>query len=538
MSLNRLNYINDNLDETRTRKEENNTELILSKLIYNYEPSESSILRSEITFEKNNIGIFKKNTSDFFENNLGFNQRTKIVITKLKAKVNLDKKINKNHVLTFKAKMNFNYSLNNANNISNNNVFSNEIPIVIDENYSIIQNQKNEAFNIKAFGKYYWVINRKNHLYFSATKRFTNNHFFSDDFQSLSNNEVNNFLGFNNNLISKYNYFNSDVEFKRIFSDITAEFKLRYENHNLENLQQETKKIISNSNLVPEFKLKWEINSKKELEFTYASNYNYAPLNNYATGNVVQGFYSIFKGNDKLNQIKKQNFRLKYSYRKTYGLSIYSSLSFNKNSDIILNAYQLLNIYTSITPTQLSIDNETYNTRIKFSYNKPYWNLKYGFRYIRSNSNNLIDNNLLNTKFNTISNEIDFSTKFEKNPNLEVNANFTISNNKTKNLLNNQQRFSVITSLNYDFKDWKLETNYTFTNFKNIARFKTQNFFDDLNASIFYNKEDSLWSFEAKIYNLTNNKSNTFTEFGNTSIDQEQIIVFPRYAMFSIIYKL
>lgn len=98
--------------------------------------------------------------------------------------------------------------------------------------------------------------------------------------------------------------------------------------------------------------------------------------------------------------------------------------------------------------------------------------------------------------------------------------------------------FNLNYNLYYDYKDWKFAFNYEFTDYKNEATSKSKAFYDNLSVSIFYNKEDSLWSFELKAYNLTNNTSIRSTNFGTIVINETQTFIFPRHIMFNVIYKL
>lgn len=536
--LNTINYLNQNIEEELAQSKNNETSLLLSKLTHNYMPDENTVLKSELTIEKNRINGFENNVSSFFGSTTVFNKTMQADIAKLKTDIGFDKKFSKNHVSIIDFKIRYNNNNDQTDYNSDDNIFSDEIPLVMDATYNINQQEDNDDFGLDFLLKHYWVINRKNHLYFSIQNNYTDNSFISNDFQRLSTNEANDFEGFNNDLQSQYNYFNNQIEYKRIFNSVIAEVRVRYENHKLINAQDGTDNTISNSKVIPEFKITWDINAKKELNFNYTSHYKYPSISNYATGQIIRGFYSIFKGNENLDLIKSQNFKLNYSYRKMYGFSFSSYLSYRKNSNIIINDYLLSEVYTSINPLQFNKNNNSYTARLRFSYNKPYWRLKYGARYVYASIFNLIDDSLSKAKRENFSNDLDFTTKFEDNPNLEINANYTISNNENDILKNNQKRFSVSSEISYDYKDWKFNTNYTFTNFINKASYTTISFFDDLGASIFYNKEDSLWSFEIKAHNLTNNKSNRFTNFNTTYVNEDEIFVFPRYIMLNIIYKI
>ena len=535
---NTIDYFNDIPNEIRNQNENNTTDLFLTKLSYKNTPNNNTVLNTDITIEATNVNAITTSTSTFFNNNLPFTNTTKNKTFKINGNFNLDKKHNAKHVTVVNAKLNINSDDNNTLFNSNTNVFSDEIPLVDDAIFNVVKNQNNDVNIISVFGNHYWIINRKNHLYVKIGNSFNQNDFNSLDFQRLSSNQNNTLTDFSNNLNSKYNQFYNQLTYKRIIGNIIAEFKLRYENQNINNIQEETKTIINNNNIIPELGINWDINSKNEVVFKYKKGFNYKPFSSYATGRIIRGFRGVFEGNKDLDQITSQNLSLSYAYRKSYGLSIYSTLNYRKNSDIVLNDYQLFTIFSLTTPVQLNENNEFYNASLRLSFNKPYWNIKYNLRYSNSKLSNIFNSEILKSKQNSYNNNLDFSTKFEENPNVRIGIDYNLGFNENQNLNNKQTRFKVETTLSYDYKDWKFNTNYTYTSFKNEASFNSLSKFDDLNASIFYNKEDSRWSFEIKAHNITNNKSTVFNSFNQISIDESKTFVFPRYVLFGITYKL
>lgn len=538
LKTNKLDYFNDNIFEERSINENSTIGMLLAKQFLNYSIDKNTIFRTQISTESNHINSFQNNASTFLVENSNFSKTKKSNLVKIKSKLSLDKKFNKNHVSAFKSSFKIDNIDDNSQYSSINNIFSDNIPIIEDTLYVINQNQNNNLDFLTASMKHYWVINRKNHLYLNIKNNYSWNRFESEDYQVLTSNDKVPFQTFNNNLFSRYNFFRPQIEYKRIISSLILELKLNYENHHLKNTQS-LNTIITNANrLFPEFKLTWDINERKEVIFNYTNNYYFPSFSRYAEGNLINSFNTVFIGNPDLRLEQSEAISLFYSSIKTYGLSFYSSIRYSKRSNIITNNFLFSEIYSVVSPTQLDVTNQNFSSRFKLTYNKPFWNIKYGARYNHTFLNNIINNNRVSPKLNTLSNELEFKTKYESYPNIELDVNYTFNFNENNNLRNKQQNVSVDTKLNYNYKAWRFDVNYDFTLFKNEASFNTSSFFDLLNTTIFYNKEDSPWSFEIDGYNLTNNRSRLFSYFSSTLINEKQIFVFPRTILFSVIYKL
>ncbi|MFD1614664.1 carboxypeptidase-like regulatory domain-containing protein [Gelatiniphilus marinus] len=538
LRTNKLNYFIDNIFEERSLKENSTIGMLLAKQFLNYSINDGTIFRAEISTESNNVNTFQNNSSSFLVENSNFTKTKRSNLIRIKSKVSFDKKFNKNHVSAFKSSFKIDNMDDHSLYNSKINIFSDTIPIVEDTSYRINQDQNSNLNFLTTFMKHYWVINRKNHLYLNVRNNYSWNRFKSEDYQILTSNGKVPFQGFNNNLYSQYNYFSPQIEYKRIISDFVFELKLNYENHHLKNTQSINPTLTNANRLFPEFKLTWDINEKKEVVFNYTNDYYFPNFSRYAEGNLINGFNTVFIGNQNLRLEQNEAISLFYSSIKTYGLSFYSSIRYNKRSNIITNSFLFSEIYSIVSPTQLDVANQSFSSRFKLTYNKPFWNIKYGIRYNHTSLNNVINNSRVSPKLNTFSNDLEFKTKYESYPNIELNANYTFNFNENNNIENRQQSFSIDTNVNYNYKDWKFDINYGFTLFKNKANFNTNSFFDLLNTTIFYNKEDSPWSFEVDGYNLTNNNSRLFSYFSSTNIDEKQIFVFPRTILFSIIYKL
>ena len=530
-----IEYQGNDILEVRSKDQKNNTELFLSKLFYNYKPSKDMVLRNELLLEKNLLDSKENYISDIFRNT--FSRFLTTDLYKLNFKSTFDKKINEDKVIKLESNIGFNNQDNDGEFSSFENIFSPEVPIVMDDSYLVEQKEQSKVFNIDIFGKYYWILNRKNHIYVSLQNKFKNSSFVSSESQNLTSGEVSPLSDFTNNINSLYNYSNFQITYKRILGKFIAEGIFGFENHYLRNKQIGTFDVFSNFRILPQLRLTCDLSKTEEFQFEYIPNYRYVGISNYAIGRSIRSFYSIFTGNRNLDIVNGQTFRVSYSNRKIYGISFYGYLSYLRNSDIVANSYSLLNIYNSLSVAQLDESTNSYNLSLKLSYNRPYWDFKYGLRLVRSIQKGLLNDQLLAQEINSISNDLDIKTKFESYPNLEINANYTLGFNKNGDLQNKQNRLNIEANADYDLNNWKFNLSYSLTDITNKSNSKTETFFDRLNTSIFYNKLNSLWSFELSIYNLTNNQNSLLTNFDSVSFTQQSINVFPRHLMLSAIYK-
>lgn len=167
------NYIIDDIQEYRNTTENNEQSMLLGKIQLKSAPSKNLRIKFENKLEVisgiNNLD----NESDLTNNNnLIFSKNNKVKTFSLQSGVKIERKINENH--TSQAKLNMRFSKMSENQVwlANDNIFSTQVPVVINSDFNVTQNIENKKYEFKSLLKHFWIVNPVNHLFFFSKKQF------------------------------------------------------------------------------------------------------------------------------------------------------------------------------------------------------------------------------------------------------------------------------------------------------------------------------------------------------------------------------
>lgn len=124
-----------------------------------------------------------------------------------------------------------------------------------------------------------------------------------------------------------------------------------------------------------------------------------------------------------------------------------------------------------------------------------------------------------------------------KGPNIDVSFNHNYNTNKNLffNSISDRTKFNL--ALDYDINDWQFKAETRYSYFKNKTS-KTTNTFNETNASIFYQKEDSMWGFELKATNIGNNTHRISSSLSDILFYETKTRLFPRTILAKVVYKI
>jgi hypothetical protein len=129
-------------------------------------------------------------------------------------------------------------------------------------------------------------------------------------------------------------------------------------------------------------------------------------------------------------------------------------------------------------------------------------------------------------------------TNFFKLPNFEISYKQSFDNYLTELNETNFENENLEINVEYDFlNDFIFKSDYSFQKFVN----KTQNSGNEndfFNASLYYQKENSLWGFELTANNILNNKFRRNSSFTDFLISDNKTFILPRIIMLKVSYKL
>lgn len=414
------------------------------------------------------------------------------------------------------------------------------IPVVEQSVYRLYQSKRVTNQQFDAIFKHYWVLNKNNHLYTTFGNTYLDQQFFTQDFQRLVEGEINDFSDdfFDNDLNFYMNdlFFGLHYKFQLgIFSFKQGAFLHYYD----WNVRQQS--IVSDNKLVvlPRFSAEAKLSQTKELEFDYKLQTFFSDASQFANRYYLRSYNSVFRGNENLEDGLSHNFSLRYTKFSTYrGFRYYAVANYIEKVRGVLEAVKYENINQSVMPMLLDDSESRWMFYGNISKKISEINFSAGTRYSAMKYKQMVNNLLTENKNNNLSYSISGKTLFDNFPIIEAGfrqriGRYTLGGNKSKFVTN--EGF-----LNMDYDFWNgfiFSFDYTAYRYKN-KDLNLRNDYQIANTSLYYNKENSAWSFELKAQNLFDVEFKSRNSFSSYVISDRRTYVLPRIIMFTIGYKL
>jgi hypothetical protein len=414
------------------------------------------------------------------------------------------------------------------------------IPLVTEDTYNLTQLKETKHNNFNAIIKHYWVLNNTNHIYTTIGNNYINEQFYTSDSQQLENGSENNFstASFGNDLDYSLNDLFVGVHYKfktGIFTFKQGAFLHKY-NWELNQLNTVKKNKVV---LLPDFLAKIEFSNSKKLKINYQLKSSFSDISKLANRFYLQSYNSVYKGNENLENELYHSARAYYSRFSLYrGLMLFGSINFIKKVKGIQNAVQFEGTNQYLSPEMLNNPEERWNFNLGID--KKIKNLKYHLNTKLSTSTYLqnINESFVTNKSNNYSYTLSAKTLFDNFPTIELGldqsfGNYTSSNQTTKFSTN-----EPFLNIDYEFlKGIVFSFNYIYNKYENKS-LNQKNTYQITNATLFYKKEDSAWSFKMNSQNLFNVKYKQQYSFSTYFTSDSKNYILPRIILFSIGYNL
>lgn len=215
-----------------------------------------------------------------------------------------------------------------------------------------------------------------------------------------------------------------------------------------------------------------------------------------------------------------------------------ASIGYNKKNEAIKNEIIVSGTDKFLTPILFEQPETNWNFRGDLYKRYGKFKLRFTGRFDISDYKQQIDNVLSQNTNKSQYYKSSLSTNFEQAPNIKVGYNLKLSDYQSSTLKTSYTTKEPFVEIEYGFlKGFVLKADY----YKNIFENKDlgqNDSYEFANTSLFYQKEDSAWSFEIKANNLLNinyKRSNNINEF---LISDIKTYVLPRVVLFTVSYKL
>ncbi len=523
------NYLVDNLIEKIREDENNDKNLFLGKIQLLYKPDEDTRIKYFTKFETTNIKQSIQNNRDLENTVINFNENNFITSKKIKSYVKAEKKFSTNH--TSQAIVDFDFNkMNDDNNwLTNTNIFPNSIPIDENKKINIYQNSSSEKFEYNTALKHFWILDNVNHLYFNVGNNYEQNTFTNNLLQG--NNQFNDF---NNNL--KHNQFTifTSVLYKKLIGDAIVTAEIKYQNYYRTTSNDGVNNSYKSDLILPKIELDWDFSTRKELTFKYNLTNTFPNTRQLITNNILNSYNNIYVGNTDLRETFYHFISLKYRKYRTYGWSYYPGISYRLKYNQIQNTYNTNNIFNAIN---IDTPNKSLTTNFKVVYSYKYWRATLLGEYRNANYATIVNKNEIKSIDNSFLTRATFRTVYEDKPNIDFSYSQTYNDNTNPFFSSISNLSKLDLAADYEKGDWIFKTEYLYNYYKNNATNNT-NSFNELNASIFYQKENSPWAFEIMGNNIGNNTSKVSSSLSSFLFSETRRYVFPRTFFLKVIYKL
>ena len=467
--------------------------------------------------------------------------RTDIKALNIKQNITYSRKLSEHHTATLESTYSYQKDRPFSRWITDQEILQGLIPLENDEIYHILQTQKSNSHGFNAIVKDYWVLNRFNHLYTSMGVNTAFSNFYNEDVQQQTNGTINNFAsaGFGNDF--HYNFINTFIglEYKfqtgififkpalyyHSFAWTTEQFKDRHFNH----------KIL----LLPQFTAKAELNNVEKIDLRYRLNARFPGINRLADNFILSSFNRVFRGNTSLeNQLYHTASISYYKFSLFKSLNINAAASFNKRVKHFKNVTELNGIEQFDTP--ILFDEPEHSWTLNGSVSKKINNIRYKLTSLFSYNDfyQILNNSTAKNISKGISSTVSAETFFENFPNIEIGYTKDFSNYRSQGDISDFENDKFFAALEYGFfKDFIFTIDYAFNTYRNKTS-AIRNTFDNANASLYYQKEESPWGFEIEATNLFDTKFKQQNSFNNFLITDQSTFILPRIVMFKASYKL
>lgn len=446
----------------------------------------------------------------------------------------------KEHTFSFVASYTFNERSPRTFWSNTNPFLEGLIPLIEQPIYNVKQLKRIKNNRLDIIFKHYWVLNKNNHIYSTLGNTYLNQQFFTRDFQELEDGSINEFNSEN---------FGNDLDFNLndLFIGLHYKFKTgiftfdqgAFLHHYHWKAQQKNDITKNKFVLLPNFSAEAQIGQLKELEFNYEIKSSFSDASKFANKYYLQSYNRVFRGNENLENELSHNFRLRYTKFSTYrGIRIYAYANYSKQIKGVKNAVEYEGVNQKVMPFLL--DNP--ETRWSFFGNitKKFKdiNVSLGVRDNASKYIQKINETLKTNKANHFSYEFAAETLFDNFPIIEIGFRQSMG---TYSLSGQEWKF--VTSEPYLHADYNFlkgfiaSFDYTAYRYKNKS-LNQRNTYQLANASLYYRKESSAWSFKLEAQNLFNVEFKNRNSFSSYLISDTKTYILPRIIMFTIGYKL
>lgn len=414
------------------------------------------------------------------------------------------------------------------------------IPVEDEDIINLEQKKRIKTHQLDATFKHYWILNRNNHIYTTLGNVYLKQELFTRDFQNLEDGGVNNFgsSGFGNDVIFGLNDLFIGVHYKFKTGIFTFDQGAFIHNYNWK-IDQSTLTENSKTVVLPSFSVETKIDQNKEINLDYSLQTSFSDVSQYTNRLYLRSYNSIYSGNPDIQNDLYHSARLRFFKYSSYrGFRYYGSARYRKKIRGVIRSIQFQEINQSLTT--LFIDNPETQWNVNGSVSKKVSriNLRAGLGYSSNNYIQQVNEDRQENENENINYSFSARTLYKNFPNVTAGFRQNIGRFTLAGSTNTFVTSQPYAELEYDFWNGFIASfEYAYFNYNNET-LNQENDYSIAEASLFYQKENSAWSFKLEGQNLFNATLKNSNRFSSFVISDTRTFVLPRIIVFSIGYNL
>lgn len=414
--------------------------------------------------------------------------------------------------------------------------------------YDINQQRRVRTNKLDSKLDYYYMVTPKSNVNVTLGNTYSHQRFNSSIFQLLDDGTTNDL---NDNTDNDVTYHFNDIFLGLHYKFITGKFTFnpgfsvhQYLTYN-DQLGQKTEDNFTR--ILPDIYALYQIKKSASLTYTFAYTTDFTDVNKFAEGYTFSDYNSLYRGNRNLENALMQTHSLRYFNFNMFNFTnIFANINYSRKTNAVKSrtffeannqVSQAANIGSNFADETLSGSANYGRSFLKYYKASAGFNLNWSkFNNILRAGQNSTAERIENTESFTQNYNIEFSTNFNKIPNIGLGYSLTVNNYNDTNF------YTETPSVTLDYYFWdafSFNAEYEFYHYtSNDDDFPVDNEYDFLTASLIYQKKDSHWEYKLSGTNLLNTTSLNDDNFSQFRTSSSRYLVQPRYLIFSVKYNL
>lgn len=533
----------DNLFEKRETEVENKGFTNVNSVKLRYEPNLSTDVAYSIVANYNDLDNYRNIHSQVAQNENVITTKNKPEAFELEQNLRWSSQPKYESTSEINASHSYNKNTSLTDWVFDKPLFSDVIPSIDEgEMFNFLQNYQSSTHTANAEYKHFFVINNTNHLYPFAGIHFYNQTYSTMDSQILEDGSEHSFqnAGFNNDI--DYQLLNPyvGIQYKFMLGNSIFRPGVTYQQYFWRANQFDEEIVNKNKGVfLPEFHAEIELSRVNKIVVDYAMRSTFQDAKEYANRFRLESFNQLYQGNSDVENELYHNLTAHYRSSNIMSQNFYNfGFTYNRREKSVRQTTILEGIDQISTSIYSDLPENNYSFMGNYSLRLSDFTLGSSLNTSLSDYSRIINQEQIDYTNKSLSYRLQVTYKRKDAPYIRVGWTQRFVNSSSDTYKNNYMSIAPNIELEYRFlKDFvfKADYQYTYNNQKTIGQSDS---YEYANASLYYNKKNSLWGFELRAENLFDLKYKHTHSMSQFMVYDQWIYIQPRTVLFIISYKL